>query len=654
MNFENEKIFNFKLDNKNIWEVDYKLDIEEKKNTTIRTYNFLGGIKVTNIIKRYEMYNAYEWVNYYENTGDIPTDIISDLWDCYCTLPMKHEESKGKTAYLPDINEETKIYTPNGSTSALNDFECNPDEQKGNKYVNHIYPGQTKRYSTSGGRSSDGHAPFFNINKGGMGYVFAIGWSGQWMCEVEREEDSIHFRSKIENTYFRIMPGEKFRASSIVIMPYEGDFYDANNKWRRMVKEEFSLIGRDGREQHGPLCTSIWGGMKSSSILERLDAINKNKLPFEYIWMDAGWSGISTKPSPDEYEGDWFTRVGDWRVSPLIHPGGLKDVSKTIHDMGMKFLLWFEPERGRRNNPVAIEHPEYFLSGNNPNNPNRLLNLGDKNAWNYCFNTISELIEQIGIDCYRQDFNFAPLEYWNRNDDPDRMGITEIKHINGMYALWDALLEKFPNLIIDNCASGGRRIDIETLRRSVPLFRSDFQCPANYHEKGSQCHHMNYNMWMPYSGNGGGRIYDEYRIRSAYASSLTTNYFYSEKESYCDTPEKVNFMKKYTEEYLRVRPYFSEDFYPLTEYSEKEDVWCAMQFDRPAEDDGIIQVFKRENSPYETARFFLRGIDINKQYLFTDIDEGEFVISGKELKENGLLLKISEKRKAKIYFYKKI
>jgi alpha-galactosidase len=370
--------------------------------------------------------------------------------------------------------------------------------------------------------------------------------------------------------------------------------------------------------------------------------------------MDAGWYGIDTKPTPDEFGGDWGSHTGDWRVSPLVHPQGLKDVSKALHDAGMKFLLWFEPERVIRTTPTAVAHPEYFLSNDNPNDDNRLLNLGDEEAWEYCFETLSKLIEELNIDCYRQDFNFSPLNYWRKNDDPDRKGITEIKHINGMYRLWDELLKKFPHLIIDDCASGGRRIDIETLRRSIPLWRSDLYCPANYDIEGSQCHNQSFNLWMPYSGAGSGRSYDEYRIRSAYAAALTCQYPWTEKEPFCDTEEKVDFIKRYTEEYLKVRPYFSEDFYPLTELSEKLDVWCAMQFNRPDKNDGIIEVFRRENSPYETACFMLRGLDESADYLFIDADGGEFTLSGKELMKNGLNITVSDKRKAKIYFYNTI
>ena len=159
---------------------------------------------------------------------------------------------------------------------------------------------------------------------------------------------------------------------------------------------------------------------------------------------------------------------------------------------------------------------------------------------------------------------------------------------------------------------------------------------------------------MPYSGSGPGREYDGYRLRSAFGASFTTNYSFSERETFCDTEEKIEFLRKYIEEYIKVRPYFSEDYYPLTEFSDKSDTWCAVQFDRPSQKDGIVQIFKREKSPYQTASFMLGGIDENSQYLFTDIDGGEFTVSGKELIEKGLKIEITDKRVAKIYFYKAV
>lgn len=651
------KRFSFKLENENVWDTEYTSEITENGDELVSVYYFKGGLKVTNVAKKYKEFDAYEWVNYIENTSDKPSGIISELWDCHCTMPMPHENPRKWETYFPDKATATKIYTPEGSTWSMYDFYSNPDMLKNDTRINHIYPNVKREYTASGGRSSQDKAPFFNIHKNGFGYIMAIGWTGQWNCEIERSEDYVTLKSKIEDTYFRVMPGEKLRTSSVVIMSYEGDEAVSQNKWRRLVKKHFSLIGKDGREKHGPLSALVWGGMKSETVLERVELIKKNNLPFEYVWMDAGWYGENTLPSPDEFEGKWGNSTGDWRVSHIIHPNGLKDVSKAVHDAGMKFLLWFEPERVIRTTPIVSEHPEYFIMHDDEKVRHCLLNLGDDEAWRYCFETLSSLIEDIKIDCYRQDFNFDPLVYWRKNDTDDRKGISEIKHINGMYKLWDALLDKFPNLLIDNCSSGGRRIDIETLRRSIPLWRSDFQCPANYDIEAAQCHHMSFNKWIPYSGTGTGRAYDEYRVRSAYDANMQMHYFYSEKENFENaekTKEKIAFVKKYTEEYLRLRPYFSEDFYPLTEFSDKSDTWCAVQFDRPSENDGIIQVFKRPNSPYGTATFSLRGIAKDSNYLFTDIDGGEFTVSGETLIKDGFKINVDEKGKAKIYLYKRI
>lgn len=634
------------------FEHEYKLEQVQIEDSLTTKYIFADGLVVTNIATKKG--DAYEWVNWFENTSDKPTGVISQLYDACVTLPMPLEKALRWTAYQPEIDDITMVYAPAGSNWRFDEFASFADRKDRNKYLGHLSPTNSKEFSSTGGRSSEGNAPFFNVHKDGKGYIFAIGWTGQWNCNIARTEENIIVKTKIEDTNFRIMPGEKFRTSSFVLMPYECSVLQSQNKWRKLIREHYSLIGQSGRDSHAPLCAEIWGGMATDAVLQRIDAIKKYELPYEYIWMDAGWYGADTLPTPDEFEGDWASHTGDWQVSPQIHPNKLKDVSKATHDAGMKFLLWFEPERVRVNTPIVAEHPEYFVFPENEDEQNLLLNLGNEEAWNYIYNMLSGLIEDIGVDCYRQDFNFAPLAYWRKNDTQDRLGITEIKHINGLYRFWDALLQKFPHLIIDNCASGGKRLDVETLRRSIPLWRSDYHCPANFPAEGPQCHNLSFNEWMPFSGTSSGRIYDTYRIRSVYAPAMTTNYSFSQRENFGDDPEKMHWLKKQLMEYLEVRSYMNEDFYPLTTVSDRRDVWCAAQFDRPSNNDGIIQVFRRDESPYENARFSLYNIDKTAKYIFIDADDNsEAVLSGDALYENGFGVELSEKHSSKIYFYKK-
>ncbi len=648
-----QKHFSFNYDGEDIFSYDLKTTETKAGNEKITEYLTEDGLKLTHILKSYPDFDTIEWVTWFENTGSENSKIISDIYDCNIDIPFPHDDDLPWCAYIPEKDKDMKIYAPYGSRWDNKEFYCDVDNFKDNRYINHIYPNQTKYYKTSGGRSSKAMAPFFNIHRQGEGAVFAIGWTGQWNCRIRRANDSVNIKSGIEDARFYLKPGEKIRTSSAVLMKYKGTFTRSQNKWRRLLKEHFSLIGSEGRPDNIPLCASMWGGMSTKSILEKIEVIKREQLPFEYIWMDAGWNGTSDKPCPDEFQGDWSEYTGDWRVNQNHHPDGLLQVKEAIQDADLKFLLWFEPERVRRVAPVVKEHPEYLLIDEKDNDI--LLNLGNSDALEYCIETISECIENLGVSFYRQDFNFDPLDRWRANDEENRCGITEIKHIMGLYKFWDTLLERFPNLCIDNCASGGRRIDIETLRRSVPLWRSDFQCPANFDINATQSHNMQFSTWLPYSGTGSGRDWgDSYRIRSAYAGSLTTNYAYSETQDF-DSPEQIAWIKKYLNEYLSIRKYFYGDFYPLTDSIESEYSWNVCQFDCPEVGEGMVQAFRHEKSPFDCAKFKLNGLCDGKTYRVTDLDDGSYIdVYGEELMQSGLLIETESPKCAKIYTYKAI
>lgn len=124
-------------------------------------------MRITNIAKKYEKFGAYEWINYLENTGSTPTGIISKLWDCDCELSLEYEEERKLSAIHPGPQNATGIFAPYGSMHTETDFHSDVDFCKGDYRPNYIEVGlnNIKRYSTSGGRSSEAHAPFFNISK---------------------------------------------------------------------------------------------------------------------------------------------------------------------------------------------------------------------------------------------------------------------------------------------------------------------------------------------------------------------------------------------------------------------------------------------------------------------------------------------------------
>jgi alpha-galactosidase len=95
------------------------------------------------------------------------------------------------------------------------------------------------------------------------------------------------------------------------------------------------------------------------------------------------------------------------------------------------------------------------------------------------------------------------------------------------------------------------------------------------------------------------------------------------------------------------------DFYPLSAYQLNEELWLAWQFDLPERQKGIVQVFRRASSNYESARFKLRNLDLAATYLVTDLDQpaAPQELSGRELMERGLLISAPEQPSARIITY---
>ena len=647
----NEFLFSFLLDGAAA--ADCVLSSETRRTPAgeARTYRFPGGLTVTTVITLHPSHGAAEWVNVLENVSDEPTGIISELWDCDVSLPVAYEPANRWTAVRPTPEESTNIYAPFGSDLSADEFNYRRHGKNSFERESILFTGKEKSFTPSGGRSSQGTAPFFNVHKQGEGYFFAVGWSGQWNARFARSETALRVRAGVENARFRLLPGERVRTCSAVLMPYTAALPESFNLWRRLLRDCFAPVGQPGRAQAAPLSAMLWGGMPTGEILRRVKALDEYAIPVDTVWIDAGWYGCSEKPSPDEFEGDWAEHTGDWRVNPRLHPDGLRDVAATVHAGGRKLLLWAEPERARVTAPAVTEHPSRFFRPVRPQDKDRLLNLGDGEAWADCLHTLSDLIDRLQLDWYRQDFNMDPLPVWCFNDAPDRLGMSEILHINGLYKLWDALLERFPHLMIDNCASGGRRIDVETLRRSVPLWRSDMQCVENCRPEVSQAHSLTFCEWLPYSGTGADRSGSLYRLRGCYAAALGLRSFYSENRP-IPSPDEAEALRAQCEEYLRVRPYFSEDVYALTVPGEGEDLWSAQQLHRPADGTGAVLVFRREASPYETACFPLSGLDQSKSYAFYCPDTGErAVYGGNVLAARGLPVGITEKGASRLYFY---
>lgn len=596
------------------WE--YHAINEKSENPDIVKYIFTykdptTKIKVECNVKGYTNSNAIEWYLHFTNENKVNSPEIANISTANISFHYGHSGN-------------FRLHYLNGSNAKKNDFA---PKLKILANVDSIYmrPG--------GGRSSQDILPFFNIESPTkQGIVVAIGWTGTWFTDIHSNcNKNISLKTGIERLKTFLYPNETIRTSSISMLFWNGaDYLLGNNAFRHFVlKYHTRMI--NGRPITYPISSSFNYGdpapcneytcLTDEYAIAMVKRYKQFNLVPEVFWLDAGWYAHSADISKKR---NWANTVGYWTVDSVRFPKGLRNISDEVHKVGAKFMVWFEPERVYKDTKWANEHPEWLLKINGNNN--YLFNLGNPIACKWLCKYIGDFIENNGIDYYRQDFNIEPEKYWKSHDEPGRQGMCEMQYIEGLYYYWDYLLNRFPNLLIDNCASGGRRIDLETISRSAPLWRTDY----NFGEpNGYQCHTYGLELFLPLHGTGimGTNKYD-------CRSSLGTSVIYDWKI----TDKKVSLldMQDMQKEFKDIRPYFYEDYYPLSgiENITSDSIWLAYQLYRKSDDSGYIIAFRRQNNSDKYYNVKLSGLKPTKIYVLTNKDTGETIRkSGKELSE---------------------
>jgi alpha-galactosidase len=579
-----------------------------------------SGLEVRAELAVYRDFPTVEWTVNFKNTGTNDTPLISNIQAL-------------DTVFGRPAQGEFVLHHWAGSQATSEDYR---------PFATILHPKQEKHFAPNGGRGSDGVWPYFNLDHGGAGVIVAVGWPGQWAATFGRDAGTnLQVRAGQELTHFRLHPGEEARTPLIVLQFWQGgDWIRAQNIWRRW------MLAHNVPRLAGHLPPPLFSASSGNQLSEMQHATEENQIQFidgylqhgiqlDFWWMDAGWYTFR----------DGWWNVGTWTVDRQRFPRGLRAVSDHAHLRGVQTLLWFEPERVTPGTWLYEHHPKWLLGRDGAQ---KLLDLGNAAARQWVTEHIDQLMQAEGIDIYRQDFNFPPLGYWREHDAPDRQGLTEIRHVAGYLAFWDELRRRHSGLLMDTCASGGRRNDLETLRRAVPLHKSDMEYP-NLTAKQTQLAGLAF--WVPYFG---APVYpaervDAYGFRSAFAPM--TGAGFDTRRADLD----YALLKKLQAEWRVVVPDFFGDYYPLTAWSFAPDVWLAWQFDRPEAGCGVVQAFRRPESPYETARLQLRGLDATATYELKNFDTGKpSRMTGRELMATGLPVTLTTRPAAAVIRYQRL
>ena len=604
-----------------------------------------GELQVQAVVVVYEDFGATEWTVSFANLSAATSQRLSAV-----------------------LAADTIINTSPAAPYVLHHF--NGSSQQADDYAPQtslLTPGEAQLLFPLGGRPSNGTWPYFNVSWRDQGVMVAVGWPGQWTTQLLVDEhEGLRLQAGMTSadpllkSYGDIADamlldtfleeGETVRTPLIVIMPWSADnWLVAQNKWRRWMADY--NVPHFGGSLPTPI-TPTTGGLSlfpdQSEELSAIDSYARRGTTvdhggfYTHWWVDAGWYAI---PSglPDGWSQDWGNGVGNWFPDPQRFPQGMRPTFQRARDHGMKSVLWSEPERVGIGTELFDEHQDWLIPPPDPaSDVSFLLDFGNAAAWAWSVEHFDTIITNQAapgheLDVFRQDFNMDPLDYWNARDVPGRTGMTQVNHVTGHLAFWDELRKRHPELWIDSCASGGRRNDLETMRRSVPLLRSDYQ----FEPTGNQCQTYGISLWLPYYGTGvgpqntndGAWGTGQYVVRSSLAPSYA-----SSVDVGTASEEDWVLLRTMNEEFVRIQDdLLYSDFYPLTGFSLDDDVWMAFQFDRPAVGSGVVLVFRRPDAQAATMRFVLHGLDAGKQYRVENFDlNGSESLSGKILMHEGL------------------
>ncbi len=592
---------------------------------------------------------AFQWVVRVRNDGQADSAKIHDFWGIDTrwdaagdAMPILHR-SIGSPGHEDDFQLLSEIMHNSMWDKRRRipmDSPCNAEWARTHAY---LMPNDK--------RSSSHWLPFFNYQTGGDGLITGLGWSGAWRAYFDHQGGGKStILAGVENLDTILHPGGSVRCTLNLALYWQGEMMHGQNLFRRLVRDHYTPH-IDGKPVEPPISGVVWGGIPSKEHLEIIEQVKQHQVPFDVYWFDAGWYGTGTVPSRTVFEGDWGPMAGDWRPNPNWHNCTLKPVADAAHAAAMQFLVWVEPCRAIQGRPITLQHPEYFLTETRdaPRHDGQtlLLDLGKPEAFRWAVDTVAGLVKDYGIDWYEEDFNLEPNAYLEAAAEPNRWGMKEMRFIEGHFAFWDELLKRFPNLAILNCASGGRRIDLESISRGQPLWRSDYNCFPEATEESTQDHSFGILHWLPSQGSmiRGWMTYDTYEARCALSPG-------QENAIVAKTEAEWRQLKANVVQAKRCKKYFRGDYYPLTNRQRDPAAWSAYQLYLPEEQAGMILALRRAKSDVRAMTFDLLTIDPAKRYRFEDYDTGKaWAASGKAIRDKGFEVTIPNRRGSRLIFY---
>jgi len=324
--------------------------------------------------------------------------------------------------------------------------------------------------------SSNDNVPWFAVAAGEGTFFATLGWSGTWSAFLERRDEGLAVRMWLPGMSARVEGATTVEGPHAWIGLVPGDAAQASAATQQALAA--------GHAPFPSLTTFntwfVYGNRIDDGSMR--DAIDQSsRLGVELFQLDAGWY---PQRAPESIW-DFTNGLGSWQVDRDRFPEGLGAIGDYARANGMRFAVWVEPERvalatvgragGAEERFLATNGGQY-LPGADAASPDAQICLGDAAAREWLVSRLTTFIEEARPDYLKWDFN-----RWMICDRPEHGHTADggsYAHIRGLYAVLDALRQRFPSLLIENCSGGGHRLDAGLLRLTDTGWMDDTTAPS--------------------------------------------------------------------------------------------------------------------------------------------------------------------------------
>ncbi len=322
--------------------------------------------------------------------------------------------------------------------------------------------------------------PFFVLRNEVSGGIFmgALAWSDNWQMRFNVWQNPYLGEAKDFTSVFLeagpigpaplrlIAPGETIRTPSMHIGTTSENFDEAIQSWHEHLRR--SVIPPQPRGgalvQMNHVDYIDLNGTTTDIIMSSIDVAAK--LGIEVFVVDAGWFGGKDRKV-------WDKIVGDWQEGAWMAPGGgLRAIRDRIHEKGMLFGLWIEPERIGSESKIYKEHPDWVLKRDGQDVGGFALNLTKPEVAQWMEQQLNSFVENYKPDLLRLDYN-GNVWAGGQNLTDGYIEHTSWRYYEAAWGIYERLAKRYPKMIMENCGAGGGRCDLGMMSRFHQTWVSD-------------------------------------------------------------------------------------------------------------------------------------------------------------------------------------